>query len=118
MQIPEGYILIKQDEYQELVDTITSLKERIKELEGQRNKDSHNSHIPPSKGIVKVIKNLRGKSGKKQGGQKGHPGKTLEMVSTPDKTEVYRIGHCEKCGLDISKKGHGSNPLFSKTNTS
>lgn len=104
MQIPECYILIKQSDYQELLDTIAQLKERIKVLEGQRNKDSHNSHIPPSKGIVKVIKNLREKSGKKQGGQKGHQGKTLEMVSNPDKTEVYTIEYCEKCGLDISKK--------------
>ena len=103
MEISEGYILIKIEEYQKLLDTIVKLTERVKELEGQKNKDSHNSHIPPSKGIVKVIKNLRVKSGKKQGGQKGHPGKTLEMVSSPDKTEVHTIEHCEKCGLDISK---------------
>ena len=102
MQVPEGYILIKQEEYQELLGTLIRLTERIKELEGQKNKDSHNSHIPPSKGIFKTIKNLRKKSNKKQGGQKGHRGKTLEMVSHPDKTEVHRIGCCEKCGLDIS----------------
>lgn len=103
MEIPEGYILIKQSEYKDILTRIVLLSERIKELEGQRNKDSHNSHIPPSKGMVKVIKNLREKSGKKQGGQKGHLGKTLEMVSNPDKTEVYTTGLCEKCGLDLSK---------------
>src|ERR1700689_1020412 len=111
MQLPEGYILIKQSDYQELLDTIAGLhdtivelKGSIKVLEGQLKKDSHNSHIPPSKGIVKVVKNLRKKSGRMQGGQKGHQGKTLEMVSNPDKIVVYPIAYCEQCGLDISKK--------------
>ena len=110
MEIPEGYILIRQEEYQAMLDIIFQLNERIKELterikelEGQKNKDSHNSHIPPSKAINKIIKNSREKTGKKQGGQKGHLGKTLEMVSNPDKTETHRIGCCEKCGLDLSK---------------
>ena len=103
MKIPAGYILIKEEEYQELLDTLASLKERIKELEGQKNKDSHNSHIPPSKGIFKVIKNLREKTEKKQGGQKGHPGKTLEKVPNPDKIEVHKVKCCENCGIDLSK---------------
>ena len=72
MEIPEGYILIKQEEYQKLLGAIIILTERIKELEGQKNKDSHNSHIPSSKGIFKTIKNSREKTDKKQGGQKGH----------------------------------------------
>jgi len=110
MEIPEGYILIRQEEYQAILGTIIQLNERIKELterikelEGQKNKDSHNSHIPPSKAIIKIIKNSREKTGKKQGGQEGHLGKTLEMVANPDKTEIHRIGCCEKCGLDLSK---------------
>ncbi len=61
MKIPTGYILIREEVFQALLDTIASLEARVKELEGQKNKDSHNSHIPPSKGIVK-IKNSREKS--------------------------------------------------------
>ncbi len=79
MELPQGYILIKESDFQALLDRIALLETRIKELEGQKNKDSHNSHIPPSKGIVK-IKNSRETTGKKQGGQKGHSGKTLEKV--------------------------------------
>ena len=76
MEIPKGYILIKEEDFQQLLDTIRSLQARVKELEGQKNKDSHNSHIPPSKGIVK-IKNSREKTGNKQGGQQGHKGTTI-----------------------------------------
>jgi transposase len=103
MEIPQGYILIKESDFQALLDTIALLQERVKELEGQKNKDSHNSHIPPSKGMVK-IKNSREKTGKKQGGQQGHKGKTLEMVSTPDKIELHKVVSCKNCGIDLSKE--------------
>lgn len=104
MKIPKGYLLIKEEDFQQLLDTITSLKERVKELEGQKNKDSHNSHIPPSKGITKTkIKNSRKKTGNKQGGQQGHTGTTLEKVSTPDKIEIHKVTSCKNCGIDLSK---------------
>lgn len=103
MEIPKGYILIKEADFQSLLETIISLKERVKELEGQKNKDSHNSHIPPSKGIVKV-KNSREKTGNKQGGQKGHKGATLEQVSNPDKIELHKVTSCKNCGIDLSKQ--------------
>jgi hypothetical protein len=41
MELPEGYILIKQSDYQALLDTIFDLTQRVKELEGQLHKDSH-----------------------------------------------------------------------------
>ena len=110
MEIPQGYKLIKDEDFEALLETIRSLQERIrslqervKELEGQKNKDSHNSHIPPSKGIVK-IKNSREKTGKKQGGQKGHTGSTLEQVSTPDKIELHKVISCKNCGIDLSNQ--------------
>ena len=103
MEIPQGYILIKESDFQALLDTIALLQTRVKELEGQKNKDSHNSHIPPSKGIIK-IKNSREKSDKKQGGQKGHTGNTLEKVCTPDKIELHKVASCKNCGIDLRQE--------------
>jgi hypothetical protein len=103
MEIPPGYILIKESDFQALLDRVSLLEARIKELEGQKNKDSHNSHQPPSKGIVK-IKNSREKSDKKQGGQKGHTGNTLEKISTPDKIELHKVTSCRNCGIDLSQQ--------------
>jgi transposase len=52
------------------------------------NQNSQNSSKPPSTDVfVKEKpkpKSSRTISGKKAGGQKGHPGKTLEMVEAPD----------------------------------
>jgi transposase len=101
MQIAEGYILVKVSDFELLQSSILLLEARIKELEGQKNKDSHNSHIPPSKDLVK-IKNLREKTGKKPGGQMGHKGKTLSFVSKVDKIVRHKVVVCKNCGIDLS----------------
>src|SRR6266849_4164262 len=49
---------------------IEYLQERVKSLEGQQAKDSHNSSLPPSSDrFVRPPKSLRKKSGKSPGGQ-------------------------------------------------
>jgi transposase len=52
------------------------------------NQNSQNSSKPPSTDVFcsekPKPKSSRTISGKKAGGQKGHPGKTLEMVENPD----------------------------------
>ena len=81
---------------------IERLEQRIQELEARLNKDSHNSHIPPSKSPHVPIKNMRTKTGKMKGGQIGHKGKTLEMVDNPARTIVYKTATCASCGKDLS----------------
>ena len=54
------------------------MKTEIKRLKTQNQKDSSNSNKPSgTNGFKKVITNRREKSTKKQGGQKGHKGKSL-----------------------------------------
>lgn len=78
----------------EIIAYIFSLESQIKELteklillESRLNQNSRNSSKPPSTDFVKEKpnpKSLRKKSGKKPGGQSGHPGTTLEMTDNPD----------------------------------
>ena len=67
---------------------IKELTERLIALESRLNQNSRNSSRPPSTDFfVKEKpnpKSLRKKSGKKPGGQDGHPGTTLEMVDDPE----------------------------------
>ena len=70
--------------------TIAELNQVIDELKEQLKKNSGNSSKPPSSDGYKkpAPKSLRGKSGKKQGGQKGHEGTYLEAVGEPDKVRI------------------------------
>ena len=63
------------------------LRERIAELERRLGLDSSNSGKPPSgDGLAKPprTRSLRERSKRKSGGQKGHPGATLQQSPTPD----------------------------------
>ena len=67
---------------------IKELTERIEALKSRLNQNSRNSSRPPSTDyFVKEKpnpKSLRKPSGKKPGGQEGHPGTTLDMVDHPE----------------------------------
>jgi hypothetical protein len=76
-----AYIVSLESQVKELTEILTALESRL-------NQNSRNSSKPPSTDFfVKEKpnpKSLRKKSGKKPGGQEGHPGTTLDMVDNPD----------------------------------
>ncbi len=81
---------------------IAQLTEQVKALHEQLAKDSHNSHLPPSSDrFSRQPKSLRKKSGKKPGGQEGHPGKTLLFSPCPDEVMVHAVERCEQCQADL-----------------
>ncbi|WP_040839741.1 IS66 family transposase [Thiothrix nivea] len=87
-----------------LFDRIDQLTARVNELEAQLNKNSKNSHKPPSSDGLKRQPAQPRKSGQHpKGGQPGHQGHSLVMHPTPDHVEHYGVeGHCE-CGLPLSE---------------
>ncbi|WP_198588645.1 IS66 family transposase [Geodermatophilus chilensis] len=76
---------------------------RIAELERQLVASSRNSSRPPSAdGLDKPApKSLRGRSGRKPGGQPGRQGRTLRQVEQPDEVLVHEPGACAGCGADL-----------------
>ena len=80
---------------------------RVGELERQLGLNSGNSGKPPSsdglkKQPVRVV-SLRERTGKKTGGQSGHPGKTLSRVETPDAIVDHFPEVCAGCGGALSE---------------
>ncbi|WP_261560728.1 IS66 family transposase [Frankia tisae] len=77
---------------------------RIAELEAQVAKTSRNSSKPPSSdGLAKPPpKSLRTKTGRRPGGQNGHPGSTLRLVADPDVRVAHEPGPCGGCGASLS----------------
>ncbi len=81
---------------------IEYLQERVKALEGQQAKDSHNSSLPPSSDrLVRPPKSLRHKSGKQSGGQPGHRGHHLQQVQMPDEVLIHPVERCAHCQYDL-----------------
>jgi septal ring factor EnvC (AmiA/AmiB activator) len=96
-----------QEHAQELAGRIEVLQERLKTLEGQQAKDSHNSSLPPSSDrFARPAKSLRQKSGKKPGGQPGHQGHHLTQADLPDTVVIYPVELCERCQQDL--RGHAA----------
>jgi transposase len=79
----------------------------IAELKRQLAASSRNSSQPPSSdGLNKPApKSLRGRSGRKPGGQPGREGRTLRQVSTPDEVVVHEPGACTGCGSTLPADG-------------
>jgi transposase len=85
-----------------LREQVARLSERISVLETQLAKDSHNSHLPPSSDrFHRQPKSLRKSSGKKAGGQAGHPGNTLRQSPIPDAVIVHAVQQCAHCQRDL-----------------
>jgi len=83
-----------------LTETVNKLLEELTALKSRSAKNSSNSSKPPSTDI-KRTKSLRESSGLKSGGQTGHKGSNLSMVSNPDKVEIHPIETCCDCGGDL-----------------
>jgi transposase len=99
-------ILAQQERITFLEEQNVLLVARIQELEARLSKDSHNSNKPPSSdGFKKSPKpvNLRQKTGRRSGGQPGHPGHTLELVDNPDHTQVHAPTACDACGHSLQE---------------
>jgi len=102
---------IHQARHEDVNRTIADLNTTIGPLLGQirllssSKKNSRNSSVPPSKDEnrpPRKTSSLRQSSGKKSGGQKGHYGSTLQMVSVPDEVTEYHPEFCNSCGIAIA----------------
>ena len=85
-------------------EQIQAQSERIKTLEDQLAKNSHNSSKPPgSDGLKKKPRSLREKGKRKTGGQEGHEGKTLKMVAVPDYQVLHVVTTCPECQANLQE---------------
>jgi transposase len=95
-----------------------ALKARMAELERRFELNSSNSGKPPSSDGLKKparVRNLRERSGKKPGGQKGHKGETLRQVTDPDVVVNHYPAACSMCGVGLDPEtsvGHGARQVF------
>lgn len=106
-------------ELEDLQQENVSLRKQVRNLESrlltyEHSKNSTNSSIAPSQDPYRVPKSLRVKSNRKPGGQKGHKGHKLKMVSCADTVVVHDVTQCEGCGnmLDNESSHYDARQVF------
>lgn len=84
---------------------LDALEAKNAELKRRWGMNSSNSSKPPSSDspfLKPAQRSLRRKSGRKQGGQPGHPGSTLGLVDDPNERERHEPDVCSGCGGDLA----------------
>lgn len=79
-----------------------SLRAENAELRSRLNLNSRNSHKPPSSDGLKKKPGLPKNPPQKSGGQVGHKGRTLQMVTNPDAVVVHHAASCPCCSKVFS----------------
>ena len=90
----------------DLLAPLLAQSARIAELERHLGLNSSNSGKPPSSDGLKKpprTSSLRQPSGKKPGGQTGHPGETLRRTETPDTVIDHYPPACAACGEPVTE---------------
>lgn len=90
-----------------LVRIILDLQTSLQTLQGRLALNSGNSSKPPgSDGLAKPApKSLRKRSGRRPGGQNGHPGRTLLLSPKPDHIVVHQLELCPcGCGANLRQE--------------
>jgi transposase len=116
----EGLISILlglRQQVQELQQFMTAQAAEMQKLRDELARNSRNSGKPPSSdGLKKPGRNnLRRKTGRRSGGQKGHAGRTLKMVEQPDHVQLHQVSVCPQCATDlqaVESGGHERRQVF------
>ena len=88
---------------QRLEAQVAALGTEVQELRRQLGGHSQNSHRPPAgDGPRKPPRSTRTPSGRRPGGQPGHPGHTLAMTATPDQVVAHHPPQCTGCGAALT----------------
>ena len=89
---------------EELRARVAALEAENAELKRRFGMNSTNSSKPPSSDspfTKPAPRSLRRASGRRPGGQPGHPGSTLAMVDNPNQRRRHEPGPCTGCGASL-----------------
>ena len=98
-------VVRQAEQIEQLQARVETLRNEVAELKRRLGQNSRNSSKPPSSDppfAKPAPKSLRRKSGRKPGGQPGHPGSTLALVDDPDERLRHEPGPCAGCGADLA----------------
>ena len=97
----------------ELEAALQRALERIAELEARVRQNSTNSSKPPSSDAPSVVRRAAKGTGRKPGGQPGHPGKKRKLLPVEEVDEVVKLvpARCGRCKGPTVELSDGPEPL-------
>ncbi|MHC4686914.1 MAG: IS66 family transposase [Planctomycetota bacterium] len=104
VEVVIGYMHSQAEIISQQQEQIEKQATMLQALQDQLSKNSHNSSKPPaSDGLNKkpAPQSLRQPSGKQNGGQVGHTGRTLVAVASPDHIDIHPVTVCEHCQASL-----------------
>jgi len=96
--------------FEQLLAQVEQLGARVEALAAQLAATSRTSHRPPSSDPPGTPKRVRPPSGRRPGGQPGHPGHTRHLVATPDQVVAHRPAQCGRCGQPLAAEPAAGEP--------
>jgi len=99
-----SHLLTQQQENDQLRQQLTALATELAGLRERIGRNSRNSSKPPSSDGLGFKPPARRKpSGRKRGGQEGHPGSGPELlpIERCDQIEEHHPEHCRRCGTHL-----------------
>jgi len=94
----------QQRQIAHLQEQVAALEAQVQHLLSRLAKDSHNSSKPPSSdGLSRRPRSQRVQSGRKTGGQPGHPGHLLVQAVAPDVVVRHRPAVCRVCQSSLDE---------------
>ena len=96
-----------------LLERVATLEARVRELEGQLGKNASNSSVPPSAnppGAPKPV--VKKRSGKRPGGQRGHPGHSRLCLPPERVNRVIPLvpTQCDRCAAPLPASPSARDP--------
>lgn len=87
-------------------EQIALLRAEVDELRRLMGRNSTNSSLPPSRDSSRARKDrpTKKRSGRRQGGQPGHPGQHRQMVKDPDRVVEHWPAACAGCAQQIAER--------------
>jgi transposase len=103
----------------ELLRRVTELETTVRDLQARLGQNSSNSSLPPSANPPGAPKPVAKKTGRRPGGQPGHPARLRHLLPAERvrRTEVFRPTHCGRCqaGLPGAAGPHDPPPVRFQT---
>jgi transposase len=107
----QALVISMADQIAKLTEQVEQLTQRVAYLQAKLNTTSQNSSKPPSSDPPGAPRQKVTPSGRKRGGQPGHPGKRRPLIENPDQIVDHVATECDHCHAEVAGEAVDPDPV-------